>query len=104
VSSPGASGFRSHAADDHVAIDPSLLRRRDQLHRASVVHRLLAPWPAPRTGAGGEHYGIGAGDRLSDLVLASVLQIDHCRLGAGLPHLVGVVAVADQADGLVAAP
>ena len=59
-------GVRPHAADDHVAAHPGLLRRRDQLHRAAVVHRLLALGPAPGTGAGGEHDRVGAGDRLRD--------------------------------------
>ena len=33
-----------------------------------------------------------------------MLQVDHCRLGAGFPHLVCLVGVADQGDSLIAAP
>jgi hypothetical protein len=32
-----------------------------------------------------------------------VLQIDHDRLGSGLPHVAGVAGVADQSDDLVTA-
>jgi hypothetical protein len=32
-----------------------------------------------------------------------VLEVDHSGLGAGLPYVVCVVRVADQADDLVAA-
>ena len=91
-----------HAADDHVAVDPGLLRRRDQLHSAPVVHRLLALRAAPRTGAGSENDGIAAGDSLRNVILARVLEIDQNRLGSGLFHVVRVVGVTDQSDGLIA--
>jgi hypothetical protein len=32
-----------------------------------------------------------------------MLEVDHCRLGAGVPHLIGVVGIADKSDDLVAA-
>jgi hypothetical protein len=32
-----------------------------------------------------------------------MLKIDHRGLGAGLPHLISVVGIADQGDGLVSA-
>jgi hypothetical protein len=99
----GCLGVRPHAADDHVAADACLLRRRDQLDRAPVVHRLFSLRAAPRTGAGSEHDGVAAGNRLRDIVLGRMLEIDHNGLGTDLPYLVRVAGVADQGDGLVAA-
>ena len=32
-----------------------------------------------------------------------MLEVDHDRLGTGLPHVAGVVRVADQSDNLVTA-
>jgi hypothetical protein len=31
-----------------------------------------------------------------------VLQVDHCRLGAGFAHIIGVIGIADQGNDLVA--
>jgi Amino acid permease len=98
----GRVGVRPHAADDHVAADPGLLRRSNQLDGAAVVHRLLARRSTSWTGAGGKHHGIAAGDRLRDVCLARVLEVDHRRLRAGLPHVVRVIGIANQRDDLIA--
>jgi hypothetical protein len=92
-----------HTADDHVTADPGLLRRGDQLHCTAVVHRLFPRRPTSGTGARGEYDGIGAGYRLGDVVLARVLEVNHCWLGASASDVVGVVGVADQGDDFIAA-
>ena len=43
-----------------------------------------------------------ASDRLRDIVLTRMLEVDHFWLGAGLPYVVRVVGIADQGDDLVA--
>jgi hypothetical protein len=95
-------GIGSHVLTIRYRRGPGPLRRLDQLHRAAVVHRLLARGPSG-TGASGEHHRIAAGDRRGDVLLDRLLQINHRRLGARSCHLVRVVGIADQGDDSVAA-
>ena len=59
---------------------------------------------APCTGTSGEYDGIAADDRLRNVVLARVLEIDYSGFGAGSSDIVGVSGVADQGDDPVTAP
>src|SRR5215210_1398186 len=55
---------RAHGAEHQVAAHPASLRGLDELDGPTVVHRLLARIPAPRSG--GEHDGVAPLDRPSD--------------------------------------
>ena len=87
-------------ADDHVAPDIVCLRRVDQLDRAAEVHRLLAIGPASGPGAGGEHDGVGADDRLDQRL---GLDVADDGFGADLLEVARLGGIADHAPRGVAA-
>jgi hypothetical protein len=99
----GGVGIRPHAADDHVTVDSSLLRRRYELHRTAVVHRVLTCGSTSRTRTCSEHHGIGPGDRLSNVVLARLLEVDDRGLRTDLSYVVGMVGIANEGDDIVTA-
>src|SRR5215210_616761 len=92
---------RAHGAEHQVAAHPASLRGLDELDGPTVVHRLLARIPAPRSG--GEHDGVAPLDRPSDPPFDFLgFEIDHHRLGAVRLDVACLLLLADQPPDLVA--
>lgn len=103
VGAGGWFAFHSHRGQQQVAADVGALRGVGEQDGACPVDGVLAGGAAAGAGAGGEEDGVGALEVGGELVGADVFEVGHDGLGAGGTQGGGVVGVADQPDGGVAA-